>query len=649
MKFIKSILIYALFIFSIVGYGQNKYKNADKSFESLWYIQAAQQYESHINKGDTSQEVLQKIGDAYYFNTDMVNANKWYSLLFSKYENTLTPKYAFRYIHSLEGIGNYTLAKGLMKIYGEKLKDRGFKVDQLKENDATLDKILTKQPEFYISHLDMNTKVADFGAAYYKDKIVFASSRDSIDLQTRIYKWNEQPFLNLYVADTIEGGTELKNVELLSDKINTKYHEAAVAFNKEGTIMYFTRNNYTNKKLRRDDDGFNNLKLYRVALNNDEWGAITEVPFNSDAYSVGQPALSDDGKKLYFVSDMPGTMGATDIFVADISEDGSYSTPKNLGPAINTSGREMFPFVTGKQMYFASDGHLGLGGLDIFESEFENGYSEPNNLGSPVNSKLDDFAYIVNPDNRRGYFSSNREGGTGDDDIYSFERIEVTTICSQLVSGTVVNEANGMPMANAEVTLLDEVETTLAVSTTNSQGEYSFNEMIACDTPYTIKVEKNGYDSTTELFTSTNVNEFQNKIALGIKKRNNLIVQENGVFKIKIGYIHFDYDKALITNDASIELNKIVLLMREYPNMVIKIESHTDARGNDAYNQNLSNDRALATKEYLISQDIEPNRIESAIGYGETMLVNECKNGVPCSDVKHNKNRRSEFIITQLE
>jgi len=307
----------------------------------------------------------------------------------------------------------------------------------------------------------------------------------------------------------------------------------------------------------------------------------------------------------------------------------------------------MFPFITNDKLYFSSDGHLGLGGLDVFESAYDKVFGQPTNLGKPLNSHRDDFAYIVNEETQRGYFSSNREGGSGDDDIYSFKRIELS--CSQKVKGTVVNIQNGIPEAHVGVSLVDEKETVLASAITNVNGEYMFDIAINCNENYIVKIAKEGYDSTEKPFITTAVNEAVNYVPMGIKKLNKLIVNEGGVLKIKIGIIYFDFDKSEILNRAAIELNKVVMLMNEYPTMIIKIESHTDSRGNDDYNEKLSDRRAKSTRDYIISQGIDENRIESAIGYGEQQLINDCVNGAQCENAKHNLNRRSEFIILKLK
>jgi len=375
---------------------------------------------------------------------------------------------------------------------------------------------------------------------------------------------------------------------------------------------------------------------------------IKELPFNGETYSIGQPAVSPDGKKLYFVSDMPGSIGATDIFVVDILDNGTYTEPKNLGPKINTSAREMFPYITETTLYFASDGHQGLGGLDVFESLIESDiFMEPTNLGKPLNSSMDDFGYIVDEDSKKGFVCSNRKSGKGDDDIYSFERLELP--CHEYIYGSIIEQKRKIPVEKALVMLYDGERNIVGEALTQINGEFNFEKEFDCNSSYEIKITKEGYKPNSQFVITSDTDQFKNKVTIPLEKElNKLIISENGILKIDIDNIYFDLGKSYIRKDAADELNKVVSLMVEYPEMVIKIEAHTDSRGSDSYNLKLSKRRAKSTAAYIISQGIEKQRIESAIGYGETQLINNCGNGSKCSDKEHDTNRRSEFIIIKM-
>lgn len=652
----KNIITIILIFISTVGFAQSKYKKADRLFERMQYIEAASEYERAIDRGDNSMEVLQKAGDAYYFNTDMEKANKWYDILMSDYLKTVDPEYIFRFSHTLEGMGQHKLAKKWMKEFSTRTLQKDARANKYAQKDTTIEDILNLEAQFTLKNLSINTNNSDFGPMYYGDRLVYSSAIDTSYYHKRTYNWNEQPFLNFQLGRINATDTDVEYLNEFSEEINTKYHEATLAFSPNEEKVYFTRNNY-NGKLGRDGEGVNHLKLYSADLNvslNEkvEWHNIKELPFNSDDYSVGHPTVSKDGKQLYFVSDMPGSIGATDIYVVDVLDDNEYSQPRNLGPKINTAGREMFPYITNNKLYFASDGHLGLGGLDVFESKYNDVFENPINLGAPLNSQLDDFSYIVDEDTNLGFVCSNRAGGKGDDDIYSFDRNplekkEGESICDPSVTGYVSNTITGERIASVTVKLFDESGKELAETQTNLNGNYAFKSNLNCNTRYDVKVSKVGYNPNEKPFmTSKDGKEII--VPLGLKIKDEGIFEDRGLVKIKIGIIYFDLDKSFIRNDASIELNKVVLMMNQYPNMVINIESHTDSRSPDDYNLELSDRRAKEARDYIVAQGISAERILSAIGYGETQTVNNCKNGVPCSEAQHQLNRRSEFIIIRM-
>lgn len=632
------------------GQAKKLIEKADEYFAKMWYAEASTLYEEAlVDSNNYSFEVLQKAGDSHYFNTNMEQAYKWYTILYEKYEDEMSADNIFKYAHSLKGTGKYARSKRLMRLYNKKMKDQSELANQAIQNEIVLDEILNAPNKFEVKNLSVNSEYSDFAPMFYAEEdLVFASANDSSFLSTRRYKWDNQPYLDLYVGQLNEESTDIKNAVKFSKEVNTKYHEAGVTFSPDNETMYFTRNNY-GKKLRRDSEGINHLKIYHSKKVDGEWTEATELPFNSDDYSTGHPALSKDGKKLYFVSDMPGSIGDTDIFVVDVLEDGAFSTPKNLGPEINTEQKEMFPFINEEKLYFSSNGHTGLGGLDIYEAVFDEeiGFSEVKNLGKPINSNKDDFSYIVNEETKKGFFASNREGGKGFDDIYSFKHLLVEEVPenTNAIAGIITELVTGDVIPRALVELLDENNVKLKEIETDEDGSFIFEDLDA-DTKYVIKANKETF--FVEQREVTTLENDTINVDIAMKKLEGMIAVENGIKKLKTEIIYFDFDKSYIRQDASKELDKLVEVMTEYPNMVIKIESHTDARGVAEYNDYLSDNRAKATKKYIISKGIDASRIESAIGYGEQRLLNGCGVLSNCSEEEHQQNRRSEFIIVNM-
>jgi len=631
-------------------------QKADSYFNKMWYAEAAELYEQALRKGKKNYtvDIIQKAADAHYFNTNMDKAYEWYNVLYEQQGKDLSAENTFRYSHTLKGTGKYGRAKRLMRLYNKKMSSgEGESVDLIPNkvlpNEVLLDNILAATPSFEIKNLAINSEYSDFSPMFLDStQLVFASAKDSSFLKTRTYKWNDQPFLDLYVAQIDEETQDLKDALNFSKKVNTKYHEASVTFSPGNSTVYFTRNNY-GKKLKRDKNGVNHLKIYVSKKVDGEWEEAQEVPFNSDDYSTGHPALSPDGKKLYFVSDMPGSMGETDIFVVDVLEGGQFSDPKNLGPNINTEQREMFPYINEEKLFFASDGHVGLGGLDVYEVAIneEEGFSDVVNMGKPINSNKDDFSYIANKGSIKGFFASNREGGKGDDDIYSFARIVPEKIPENLnaIVGVITELESGELMPETKIALLDEDGNVLKEVETDENGSFMFDDLDS-NTNYVLKTKKGTYFDS-EVPVSSKDNEVVKK-DVSLKRLEEMIAVEEGIKKLKTEMIFFDFDKSFIRNDAAVELNKLIEVMTEYPNMVIKIESHTDSRGAAQYNKFLSDKRAKSTRDYIIAQGIDAGRIQSANGYGEEMLLNECNGRVRCTEEQHYRNRRSEFIIVNM-
>ncbi len=634
-------LLIILVLSSSMTFAQSKV--ADKFFENYAYVRASELYENAVNNGDDSMHVLTRLGGCYYNNSNAEKAAYWYKRALDKYQDEIHSEYLYKFSQVQRSLGNNDEAGAWLE---------KFKVAQTEEDSRTdidvsiaLYEELSSTERVYIevTNLDVNTEYSDFGGYVHNDVLYFASGRSTSETgSSKIYDWNEEPFLDLYQVDvTNNNGLKSYGREgfIRADRVNTDLHEASVAITNDGKTIYFTRDN-VNKRNRKSSDksGTTHLKIYKASLNGGAWADIEELPFNDDSFSTGHPALSPDNKTLYFVSDreQDDAFGQTDIYKVSINEDGSYGDPENLGPKVNTKGREMFPFVAkDNTLYFSSDGYLNLGLLDIYKSNFLNdGFSEPKNMGAPFNSGADDFAIYLDSDDETGYFSSNREGGKGNDDIYSFAAYE----CKQSVTGVARNADTQEPLNGVTIEIIDAAGKIIQSVVTGPDGSYAYE--IDCNTEYTIRGSKPDYKDDVQKMIANSENNFEHNVDLNLIP---LCFED----EIVINPIFFDFDKWNIRTDAKVELENIVSVLRDNPTMVIKIESHTDSRGSDKYNMKLSDRRAKSTRDYIISRNIAPERIESAIGYGESQLLNECSNGVRCSKAKHQKNRRSKFIIVQ--
>lgn len=612
-------------------------KLADKFFDNYAYVKAIELYEKAVENGDRSAHVLTRLGDAYYNNSKSEKAAYWYGQALENYKR-LDAEYLYKYIQSLRSIEDFEKAdiwfKELISVHDGDSRLKGYNPDEI-----DLYNMLTSKNELIVTieNLPFNSPNSDFGSFVHENKLYFASANSNLD---KVYGWNKEPFLDLYQINLEDNGNAINygtKTEIEAQEINTEYHEASIAITNDGKTLYFTRDNVNKKnKLKYDKKGTTHLKIYRAKLVDGTWSSIEELPFNDEIHSTGHPALSPDNKTLYFVSDREGGIGQTDIYRVTINDDGSFGEPENLGELVNTEGREMFPYVAkDSTLYFSSDGHLNLGLLDIFKSDVIKGdRNQPENLGSPYNSGYDDFAFFMNSDGETGYFSSNRPDGNGSDDIYYFS----TKQCKQIISGEIRDSKTDILLTGVTVRLIDE--TGKIIQEINTQNNSNFSFEVDCDKTYTVIGNKMDYKDNKVVVSTTNENDKVNKADLILTP---LIIDN----QIVINPIFFDFDKWNIRTDAQYELENIVDVLRKHPKMVIKIESHTDSRGGDRYNMKLSDRRAKSTRDYLISRGIDAERIESAIGYGETQLLNKCSNGVKCTEEEHQMNRRSYFYIVK--
>lgn len=635
--------------FIVASYGQeSKIKSGDKQYEQYAFIDAVKTYERVANKGYKSEDMFKKLGNAYYFNSNFEGATKWYGELFAMNKEQES-EYTYRYAQSLKSIGQEANANEILEEFMSK-NEKDSRVKLLKKDKNYLGQIKNNTGRYQIQNAGINTKYSDYGSFVSNNSLYFASARGIGVANQRVHNWTGEHFTNLYRVNLNSVGqttTSTSEVEKFNKNINSKFHESSPVFTKDGKTVYFTRNNYLEGNKGTDLKKITLLKIYKATLENDQWSNVTELPFDSDEYSTAHPALSPDEKTLFFVSDMPGTLGQSDIFKVEIRANGSYGPVVNLGDGINTEGRESFPYVTNEnEIYFASDGHPGIGGFDVFVGKLkpEGGVGGVQNIGADVNSPMDDFAYIIDTESRKGFFSSNKEGGKGSDDIYSF--LETKKIsCEQELSGLITDAQTGKSLPGGKISLFDANLNLKSSSIADGDGRYHF--VSECGEAYVVRAEKEGY-STNEQRVTIAFEKGKTDLSIALEATNSKVAVGDDLGKsFGIKTIYFDLNKSKIRKEAAFDLEKILDVLKDHPTMKLDIRSHTDSRASSKYNEDLSEKRAQSTIAWLVKNGVAQSRLTGK-GYGETQLVNPCADGVDCTEEEHQANRRSQFIITTL-
>lgn len=641
MKKVTHILLTIIFlgVSSSVSAQSGKQKKADALYNSFSFVKAIDVYKEMLANNYNANYAKRRLADCYSMLRDPQNACMYYADVVK--QDHVEPEYYLNYALALRGLKKYDESD----VWLAKYKETGVvdsRIQKIMEDKNFITNIYNLKQQYFSKTVPFNSELSDFGAVEKNGIILFASSRDKGVSIKRTYTWNQQPFLDLYqITKSGDSFSEAKKVE---GDINTRFHEGQISLSKDGKTLYFTRNNFNNGKKGKDGQGTNNLKIYKATLGSDnKWGNITELPFNNNNYSVGHPSLSADGKTLYFASDMPGGKGKSDIYKVAVNGD-SYGTPVNMGDKINTEGNELFPFVhSDGNLFFSSDGLQGLGQLDIFTTvlDMDGNIQEIVNLGVPVNSPMDDFSFFLNDTGETGFIASNREGGMGDDDIYGFDRVPLFAI-----QGTVTDAVNKMPIKDARILIKDKDGNTIGDILTDEKGRYKINA--DRETTYTLEASHPKYQPEPSKIGDTHNSKGKDHIVVDFEL--DPVKDVDVLAEINIENIYFDFDKYNIRRDAAIELNKIAdLLLITYPKMTIEIGSHTDSRGSFKYNEALGIRRANATYEYLLQKGVNPARIKKHEGFGEYNLVNDCKDGVDCSEDAHQLNRRSVFTVLTME
>lgn len=712
MKNMKKLLL-IIFVFSIqfINAQNQELERAKRFFDRTYYTEAIPLYEKIVSE-KTSEEAVKNLANSYYYTNDLKNAQRYYRLLIRSYNQDLDQNYYFKFAQTLKATNSYEEANTVLKEYYAKSANAQDVIDF--ENDTkTLENVSAIGNRYDINNLAINTENSEFGAVKHNDSLIFAAVKKKAGLFDKVYKWDNETYLDLVSVPMKNINSRDSISHYFAKDLNTSMHESNIIFTKDGKTIFFTRNNYKNGRRGKNEEKISNLQIFKAELVNGKWTNVTSLPFNSDNYSVEHPALSSDEKTLYFASDMPGTLGSFDIYLVAINE-GAFGTPQNLGAGINTNKREQFPFVSkDNKLYFSSDGHLGYGSLDVFVSEIENGtYKKANNVGLPVNSNLDDFAFNIDSDTKEGYFSSNRAGGKGSDDIYQLKEIKGLLIedCKQFIAGIITDVDTKLPLENAVVVLQDANKKQINSTTTAAGGKFNFT--VVCESSYTVLASKENYTSNSKSLVSGKIREYSNDASMTLKslevikqenqkleeekkqkealavialkeaetkakkeaivqaeiKKKEVIVQAEIKKKEKVKQILAqekdvvkDKDRLIIKTDPIyfdydlwyIRKESKVILNRVFDLMKKYPEMVVEIGSHtdsrgDAKYNAILSEKRAKSTKEYLVQSGIDNKRIIAKGYGESVPIVKCKTDESCTEEQHELNRRSEFVIKNL-
>lgn len=712
MKNMKKLFL-VIFVFSIqfINAQDQELERAKRFFDRTYYAESIPLYEKIVSE-KPSAEAVKNLADSYYYTNDLKNAQRYYRLLIRSYNQDLDRNYYFKFAQTLKATNSNEEASAALKEYHSKSANVQDVIDF--ENDTkTLENVSAIGNRYEIKNLAVNTENSEFGALRHNDSLIFAAVKKKPGLFDKVYKWDNETYLNLVSVPMKNINSSDSTRHFFAKELKTSMHESNVIFTKDGKTIYFTRNNYKNGKRGKNEEKVSNLQIFKAELVNGKWTNVTSLPFNSDNYSVEHPALSSDEKTLYFASDMPGTLGSLDIFSVAVNG-GAFGTPQNLGTGINTDKREQFPFVSkDNKLYFSSDGHLGYGSLDVFVSEIKNKeYGKVNNVGLPVNSNMDDFAFNIDSDNNEGYFSTNRTGGKGSDDIYQLKETKDLIIedCKQFIAGIITDVDTKLPLENAVVVLQGADKKQIHSTTTTADGKFNFT--VTCESSYTVLASKENYTNNSKALVSGKTRDYTNDASMALKsleviklenqkieeqkkqkealalialkeaenkakkeaiveaeiKKKEAIVQAEIKKKEKVNEIMSkekdvvkEKDRLIIKTDPIyfdydlwyIRKESKVILNRVFDLMKKYPEMVVEIGSHTDSRGDLKYNAELSGKR---AQSTKEYLVGSGIdanriiakGYGESVPIIKCKTEESCSEEEHELNRRSEFVIKNL-
>jgi outer membrane protein OmpA-like peptidoglycan-associated protein len=643
-----------------VAYSQSTLKKAQDLKNNFEYQKAIDEYTKYFSTNNATSEDMRELVECYHMVNDLVSAETWLQKIIASddcipsdvWNYALALKSEAKYDEAISQFTNYSLMEGVNRSSAAK-QIEGCMLAQQWIKDPTFFDVANQE--------NLNTEYSEFGLIKFGSDYIITSDRmiGSVN-KNELFGWTGKPYLKLYSTPSsgkalAVSGSLGESGFLPMDPLNNSYHNGPGIYDANSSDFFFTRTKMVKiKKTENPDptswiekptssDYIDRLEIYTSNYSYGVW--LPPVPFkynNPEEYSVGHPAITADGQTLYFASDMSGGYGGTDIYYCEKLSNGDWSKPLNAGSAINTEGKEVFPYIDDEgTLFFSSDGHAGMGGLDIFKSIGQkSSWSEPENLKYPINSSKDDFSIYFTEPGLTGFLASNRDGGQGDDDIYSFELNPPSNMILAVITKEKLEDNSIVDFPMIDLSLTNKTLETIVSYKTDKTGHLYVD--LDCPSSYELKGVKDGYFSQSK------------SIETKCKTRHDTIFVEMLFEKIVINKpivlnnIYYDFDKWYIRPDAATELDKLVTILKLNPEIDIELGSHCDSRGTYEYNDALSQKRAESAVNYIISKGIDASRI-AAKGYGKRVLLNKCSENVSCTEAEHQLNRRTEFKVTSIK
>ena len=636
MKF--KFLITILIIIPLLGFAQDKKSKADNLFYGYRYQQAIAEYKKEMEKKPLTNHQLLNLADSYFSTGNYDNASELY-LEVNKNDTIMSVNRFNKMLQSLSKNSERDRVKTFLRSKADKLSP------ELLENaefNYSLLEIPASNEDKTIRDLGVNSPQGDFSPAFYKNGILFSSSRSRNS--KNVYGPTGESYLDIYFA-RISSTNTLLDVETFKEIPATEFHKSTPYYSTKLSTFFYILSNTEDGELRYDENGKNALAIGTLS-DNGRFRFILKDLSTSFYY----PFFDDNTERLYFAANFDDSYGGTDLYYVYTNNGQIMSAPINLGPRINSPGNEIAPYIYEGSLYFSSDVFYGLGGMDVYKSNIlaNETYTIPVNLGEGINSVSDDFGFIIQKakegNGLSGFFASNRKGGKGGDDLYGFMLDKSPGLKTFALGGKVVNLRNKAGLEGAQVRLLSQNGDILKEVVSNSDG--SFRIEVPWMSQVTIQAMSDGYSIFSTTYSEEGMEEIQNSsYNMGLAKMEDLVTEREEKTVIKLDKFYFDKGKSTLNAQVEGQLKKVIDAVERFPQIRLRILSYTDSRGSSSYNKRLSQDRANTIKQYLLNNGLGSHNILEATGYGEENIVNNCTNGAYCLDFLHKQNERTLFVV----